>query len=58
MPFKSEAQRRKMHQLESQGKLKPGTVSKWESETPNKADLPKRIHPKVPQKTDRYGKKK
>lgn len=47
MPFKSEAQRRKMHLLESQGKLKPGTVAKWESETPNKSELPKRIHPKA-----------
>lgn len=46
MTFKSEAQRRKMHQLQAEGKLKPGTVAKWEAATPNKADLPKRIHPK------------
>lgn len=47
MPFKSEAQRRKMHQLQVQGKLKPGTVAKWEAETPNKGSLPKRVHPKA-----------
>lgn len=44
MAFKSEAHRRKIHELEKQGKLKPGTAASWESETP-KGPLPKRIHP-------------
>lgn len=35
-PFKSEAQRRKMIQLEKDGKLSPGTVERWETETPIK----------------------
>lgn len=40
-PFKSEAQRRKMIQLEKEGKLSPGTVERWESETTVKK-LPER----------------
>lgn len=41
MPFKSDAQRKKFIQLEKEGKLKKGTVAKWESET--KGPLPERI---------------
>lgn len=44
MPFKSQAQRAKMIELEKQGKVKPGTVAKWEKETP-KDSLPARIGP-------------
>lgn len=48
MPFKSEAQRRKIHELEEQGKLPKGTAEKWEAETPEHAKLPDRVHPKSP----------
>ena len=44
MPFRSEAQRKKLIQLEKEGKLKPGTVAKWQSET--KGKLPERVQPK------------
>jgi len=47
MTFKSEAHRRKMHQLAATGKIKPETLIKWEKDTPNKADLPKRLTPKA-----------
>lgn len=40
-PFKSESQRKKFIQLEKEGKLKPGTVKKWEAET--KGQLPERV---------------
>ena len=40
MPFKSEAQRRKFHVLESEGKMSKAEVDKWESETPDKRSLP------------------
>lgn len=43
MPFKSKAQQRKMYELEKQGKLKPGTASAWEKETPNLRSLPERV---------------
>lgn len=45
MPFKSEAQRRKLIQLEKEGKLKKGTVEKWEKETGN-TKLPDKVGPK------------
>lgn len=34
MPFKSKAQRGKIFELEKQGKIKPGTAAKFQSETP------------------------
>lgn len=40
-PFKSEAQRRKILQLEKEGKLKKGTAAAWEEET--KGALPERV---------------
>jgi hypothetical protein len=42
-PFKSEAQRRKFIELEKQGKLKTGTVAKWNSETTKQ--IPERVKP-------------
>jgi hypothetical protein len=49
MPFKSEAQRRKMHELEKQGKLKKGTAKAWAAETPKGKKLPERVTaPKSP----------
>ncbi len=42
MPFKSEAQRRKIYSLEEQGKIKKGTAAAWEAETPKKK-LPEHI---------------
>ena len=47
MPFKSEAQRAKIAELERQGKVKPGTFNQWNKETP-KGKLPARITPKAP----------
>lgn len=46
MPFKSEAQRRKFHAMESRGELPKGTAERWEKETPKGAKLPERIGPK------------
>jgi hypothetical protein len=46
MPFKSEAQRRKLYALEAEGKLKKGTCEKWEAETPKGIKLPERLTPK------------
>ena len=40
MPFKSEAQRRKFHQLVKEGKMSKATLDEWESATTGK--LPKR----------------
>lgn len=42
MPFRSQAQRRKIAQLEKEGKVKPGTSKKWESETKNPNALPEK----------------
>lgn len=42
MPFKSEAQRRKIYQLEKEGKIKKGTAAEWEAET-FKKKLPEHI---------------
>ena len=44
MPYKSEAQRRKFHQLEKQGKISSKTVKQWDKET-GKKKLPERISP-------------
>ena len=43
MPFKSLAQKRKMHELEAQGKLAKGTTKRWISETPKGKPLPERV---------------
>lgn len=43
-PFKSEAQRRKIAQLEKEGKVKPGTTKEWASKT--HGQLPERVTPK------------
>lgn len=45
MPFKSQAQRAKMFELEKQGKVPKGTAERWNKETP-KGPLPERITPK------------
>lgn len=42
MPFKSQAQRRKFHELVAQGKLDPNVLKKWELETPS-AKLPEHL---------------
>lgn len=47
MPFKSEAQRRKMFELERQGKVPKGTAATWQRETP-KGKLPERVGEKKP----------
>ena len=44
MPFKSEAQRRKFHQLVKQGKMSQKTLDEWEKDSPK--NLPERINPK------------
>ncbi len=54
MPFKSEAQRRKMAELEKEGKVKKGTFDTWNSETP-RGKLPERVRPQ--QKTPRGGRR-
>lgn len=46
MPFKSEAQRRKFHQLVREGKMKQETVDQWERETPKDTKLPERLKTK------------
>lgn len=46
MPFKSEAQRKKMYELEKQGKIKKGTCAQWEAETIKKK-LPEHIKGKA-----------
>lgn len=45
MPFKSEAQRKKMYSLEAEGKLPKGTAERWEKHTGDKK-LPERLHDK------------
>ena len=45
MPFKSEAQRKKFHQLRKAGKMSQSTIDKWEEETGGKK-LPKRVKKK------------
>lgn len=44
MPFKSKAQRAKLHALAAEGKIDKDTVAKWESETPKEKHLPERIN--------------
>lgn len=43
MPFTSEAQRRKFHELVRQGKMSQETLDRWEKETPP-GPLPERLH--------------
>jgi len=57
MPFKSQAQRRKIAQLEREGKVKKGTTAAWEKETPagklpERVGKPRRRAGKEPQKTE------
>lgn len=49
MPFKSEAQKRKIAQLEREGKVKKGTTEKWAAET--QGPLPDRTTRKNQPKT-------
>lgn len=44
-PFKSEAQRRKFHELVAKGEMNPKTLQKWEAETPRDKKLPARTKP-------------
>ena len=45
MPYKSEAQRKKFHLLEKQGKLSPSVVKEWDQSSKG-LKLPKRVKPK------------
>lgn len=57
MPFKSEAQRRKIAELEEQGKVKPGTFKEWNNATP-RGKLPERIGPiRTPPKSPKGGRR-
>ena len=49
MPYKSEAQRRKFHALEKQGKLSPKVVKEYDKASKGKK-LPKRIKKKSSRK--------
>lgn len=40
MPYESKAQAKKFRVLEQEGKLKPGTASRWAHETRNLKRLP------------------
>jgi hypothetical protein len=42
-PFKSEAQRRKIRELEDAGKVPSGTYDRWASETQEGEELPERV---------------
>jgi len=42
MPYKSEAQRKKMHQLEKEGKISHATVKEWDVASKGKK-LPKHV---------------
>ena len=53
MPFKSEAQRRKFHVLESEGKMPHATVEHWEHATKDKKHLP--YHKGHKKACDAYG---
>jgi hypothetical protein len=43
MPFKSEAQRRKLYALSKAGKVKPEVVAEFEQATPKGKRLPERV---------------
>lgn len=43
MPFKSEAQRRLFHVMESRGEISPEKVREWEHATKNKSKLPMHV---------------
>lgn len=45
MPFRSQAQRAKFHELVRQGKMKQEVLDEWESAT-GQAKLPERVAPK------------
>lgn len=45
MPYKSEAQRRKLHELASQGKIDKKVVDEFDKASRGK-DLPERVMPK------------
>lgn len=53
VPFKSEAQRRKIFELEKQGKVPKGTAAEWQAATP-KGKLPERVN--KPPKSTKVGK--
>jgi len=46
MPFKSQAQRKKFHQIVKEGKMSKETLDKWELHTPTNKKLPERLHKK------------
>lgn len=47
MKYKSQAQRRKIRELEDQGKLAPGTADKWDKDNEDGDDLPDRAGPRT-----------
>jgi hypothetical protein len=51
MPYKSEAQRGKFHQMLKEGKISKATVDEWDKATKGKK-LPSRIGPKKMRSTD------
>ena len=46
MSFKSEAQRRKFHELVKEGKMKKSVLEEFESKTPSGKKLPDRVRKK------------
>ena len=52
MPIKSKAQRRKFAELLVEGKISPETFEEW-NRSAGDAELPERLHPKVPAKRKR-----
>jgi len=56
-PFKSEAQRKKIRELEDAGKVPEGTYDRWDSETSKEDSLPERVERAGKQKgADKPGK--
>lgn len=45
MPYKSDAQRKKFHVLEEQGKISPKVVNEWDQASKGKK-LPEKVKPK------------
>lgn len=52
MPYKSEAQRRKFHELLKQGKIDPKVVKEFDHHSKG-LKLPERVKPKAPEPSNR-----
>jgi macrodomain Ter protein organizer (MatP/YcbG family) len=57
MPIKSKAQRRKFAELLVKGEISPETFEEW-NRAAGDAELPERLHPKIPAKPKRKTKSK